>query len=220
MLGSLDMPNVVPAAVRGGLAGLLLALLMLPAVSLLREASAGEFYTYTDEKGIVVMTNSLEQVPKRFRLQAKVTRMKDLPAEAGARTPLPAAEPQDGFDWRSKVGRVMDYLPDTIISGLNKRQSVLLIGGFLAGAVAFGVMIMTRSPAIRFAMKWALMFVGFGVMYALYFTQLETRSAEILGQPDGSAAHPVSLMDRVKIEAAEIEQTQDTRARHLDELTK
>lgn len=216
MLGSMEMPNVVPAAVRGGLAGILFALLIVPAGS----ASAGEFYTYTDEKGIVVMTISLEQVPKRFRLQAKVTRMKDLPVEAGAHAPAPAAEPRDGFDWRSKVGRVMDYLPDTIISGLNKRQSVLLIGGFLAGAVAFGVMIMTRSPAIRFAMKWALMFVGFGVMYALYFTQLETRSAEILGQPDGSAAHPVSLMDRVKIEAAEIEQTQDTRARHLDKLTK
>ncbi len=216
----MQMPNVVPAAVRGGLAGFLLALLMLPAGSLLHEATAGEVYTYTDEKGTVVITDNYKQVAKRFRRQAKVTRMKDLPAEAGARTPAPAAGPRDSFDWRSKVGRVMDYLPDTIISGLNNRQSVLLIGGFLAGAVAFGAMTLTRSPSIRFAMKWVLMLVGFGVMYALYFTQLETRSAEILGQPDGSAAHPVSIMEKVKIEAAEIEQMQDTRARHLDELTK
>ncbi len=220
MLGSREMPNVVPAAVRGGLAGILLAVLLLPAGSLLREATAGEVYTYTDEKGTLVLTDNIKKVPKRFRRQVKVTQVIDVPAEAETRMPAPAAEPRDSFHWRSKLGRLMDYLPDKIMSGLNKRQSVLLIGGFLAGAVAFGVMTLTRSPSIRFAMKWVLMLVGFGVMYALYFTQLESRSAEILGQPDGSAADPVSLMEKVKIEAAEIEQMQDTRARHLDELTK
>ena len=191
-------------------------MLVLSVCSWASGVSASSLYTYVNDDGAVVLTDDLKSVPERYRSRVKVAEFNDEPrTDAGAAVAAILAESTTGGSTRSFI----DRLPDFTISGLSTYQSYVLAGGFLGAVLAFAAMTLTRSPALSFAMKWVLMFMVVGVIYALYFSELKTYGE--LGS-DGTAAssdQPTSVVDRVKGKTKAVEDMQQRRFDRIDSLT-
>ena len=95
-------------------------------------------YTYVDDKGSVVMTDQIKNVPPRFRKQVTTIERKDPPPrvmpEPAARDvvpPAPAPSPSRTVVDEGKKSWSQFFwnaLPNEIVPGLTQYQSVLLIG--------------------------------------------------------------------------------------------
>ena len=177
-------------------------------------ALGGSMYSYVNDEGAVVVTDDLKKVPERYRKRVKVTEGKEQAADKAA-----SFIPQVVSRAQEKVSGWKLPLPDTIMPGFTNYQSAVLIGGFVIAALVFAIMTLSRSPAIKFAMKWALMFVVVGMVYALYFSQLEGLSSEGSQRTGGPTTRPAALLDKVKHKARGIERIQQRRADQVDEMS-
>lgn len=203
--------------------GLLLVLVLgPPAIS-----HAGTVYTYVDDDGTVVMTDRLKSVPPRFRDKVSVIeqqepppRVDPIPVPSAPDVPRAAPAPAAGRAGPAENGNrwsrwFWSALPAEIIPGLTQYQSVLLIGGFITGSVVFAAMMLTRNPALQFALKWALIFVVGGTFYGIYFAELGT-TLSIKGEEQVSG--PRTVLDRVRGTVKEIEERQRERIRQMENM--
>ena len=160
-------------------------------------SSAKQMYSYLNDQGNIVATDDLGQVPVQYRKKVKVTEMTES---------TPSGEHQDHAGEVPKftgiLETVMEWSPDFTISGMSKKQSQWLIGGFLVGTFAAGTLLFSRDPSIKFAMKWVLFLSVVGVAYQLYFTEFG---------PEGA-------VDRFKTKRQDIEQLHQDRTKQIDQL--
>lgn len=203
--------------------GLLLILVLgAPAVSL-----PATVYTYVDDGGTVVMTDRLKNVPPRFRDKVRVIEQNDGPPRESP-APVPAAPDLSPSEPVPSAGRVeaegegtrwseffWNALPDKIVPGLTQYQSVLLIGGFVVGSTVFAAMMLTRNPALQFALKWALIFVAGGTFYGIYFAELGT-TLSVKGEEQ--ITDPRTVLDRVRVKVKEIEERQQQRIQTMEHM--
>lgn len=188
--------------------GLRLCLLLFLLLGAPPVSHGGTVYSYVDDDGTVIMTDRLTQVPPRFRDKVTVLEEGEVPAPSTSRS----ANWGEGTGWSQ---RFWNALPEEIVPGLTQYQSVLLIGGSVIATVVFAAMMLTRNPALQFALKWALIFVAGGTFYGIYFAEL---GADLTPKGEKPITDPRTVVDRVRVKVKEIEARQEERTRQIERL--
>src|SRR5437867_129 len=119
------------------------------------DAQAGKpIYSYIDERGNIVATDRLENIPERYRARVKVTES----VESGK----PSSESGASASARGEdmLVRLIDHLPPTVIPGLSTYQSVMLVGGFLAIVLSYAAGKLTGSAFLRLLSPWVIGFLA------------------------------------------------------------
>jgi hypothetical protein len=150
------------------------------------QADAGQpIYSYMDERGNLVATDRVEDIPERFRSRVKVTEgVGTAPRSGDKRSATP-----DGWAEQTMLA-VIDRLPPRVIPGLSTYQSVMLVGGFLAMLLFYAMAKLTDSPFLRLLMPWAVAFAIFGTLYAMFVSDLSDRvAARWPAKSTGSLVH-------------------------------
>jgi hypothetical protein len=150
-----------------------------------RSRADQSIYSYFDDRGNLVATDRVEDIPERYRNRVKVT---NSVAEAGAprtgSTSRPAAFAED------LLVRLVEQVPADIIPGLTAYQSVVLVAGFLAMLLFFGAGTVTGSPFLRLLMPWAIGFLDLATIYVMFVSELGDKVAARAGSKSkGSLVH-------------------------------
>jgi hypothetical protein len=171
------------------------------------DAAASEIYTYTDDQGNFVASDSLENVPERYRGRAKAREVQD----SGA--PVRPAAPPSGFE--SFLLGLAERLPKVLtIPGTNAFQTIVLVAGGLAAVLMLAGMHLSANPAVRLLMKCMLGFLVVGATYLMYFSDLGERAATASGQPASSG----TFMQKAKDSAKTQEAIHQQRAKEIEAL--
>lgn len=142
-------------------------------------------YSYVDDRGNLVATDRLEDIPARYRSRVKVTERLVQPETPGSRrASTPAAFGED------LLVRLIDRVPSTIIPGLTAYQTVMLGAGFLAILLVYGAGKLTGSPFWRMLMPWAIGFLAVATIYFMFVSDLSDKVAARAGEKSqGSLVH-------------------------------
>jgi hypothetical protein len=171
------------------------------------DAAASEIYTYTDDQGNFVASDSLENVPERYRSRAKAREVQD----SGAA--VRPASPPSGFE--AFLLGLADRLPKALtIPGTNAFQTIVLVAGGLAAVLMLAGMHLSANPAVRLLMKCLLGFLVVGATYLMYFSDLGERAATASGQPASSGTFMQKARDSAKMQEAVHQQ----RAKEIEAL--
>ena len=142
----------------------------------LSDAQAGKpIYSYIDERGNIVATDRLENIPARYRARVKVTESVETEkpsSQNGASSLMSSMRGEGLLFW------LLGHLPPTVIPGLSTYQSVMLIGGFLAIVLFYGAGKLTGSAFLRLLMPWAVGFLGLATLYFMFVSDLGDKVAE------------------------------------------
>ncbi len=172
------------------------------------DAAAAEIYTYTDDKGNFVASDSLGNVPERYRNRAKVREVQD----SSAQSARPAAPPS-GFE--AFLLALAERLPKVLtIPGTNAFQTIVLVAGGLAAVLMLAGMHLSANPAVRLLMKCMLGFLVVGATYLMYFSDMGERAATASGQPAPSGTFMQKARDSAKTQEAVHQQ----RAKEIESL--
>jgi len=140
------------------------------------DARAGQpIYSYIDERGNIVATDRLENIPARYRARVKVTESVETEKslrQNGASSLMASMRGEGLLFW------LIGHLPPTVIPGLSTYQSVMLIGGFLAIVLFYGAGKLTGSAFLRLLMPWAVGFLGLATLYFMFVSDLGDKVAE------------------------------------------
>ena len=151
----------------------------------LMDSQAGKaIYSYVDERGNLVATDRLENIPERYRARVKVTES----VESGK----PSSESGASTSGRGEdmLVRLIDHLPSPLIPGMSTYQSVMFIGGFLAIVLFYGAGKLTGSAFLRLLSPWAIGFLGLATLYFMYVSDLGDKvAARSAAKSDGSLIH-------------------------------
>ena len=153
----------------------------------LMDSQAGKaIYSYVDERGNIVATDRLENIPERYRARVKVTESVESEKPASGASPL-ASTSLRGEDL---LVRLIDHLPSSLIPGMSTYQSVMFIGGFLTIVLFYGAGKLTGSAFLRLLMPWAIGFLGLATLYFMYVSDLGDKvAARSAAKSDGSLIH-------------------------------
>ncbi len=195
---------------RGAMAALAAAVLALSVWCLVPGAEAGTFY-YTKDDGSVVMVDDLKKVPQRYRNRVKEFDDKPARSEGWSGGSIVST-------LREKASGLMDMLQAFKVADRERYQSIVLAVGFVGAVFSFAVMVLSTNPGTKFAMKWVLMFVVVGMIYALYFSELKTYDTVGSDEAGNSSGQRGSLVQRMKAKAKHIEQNQQEHADELSQL--
>jgi hypothetical protein len=172
-------------------------------------------YTYTDQKGQLVVTDRWEAVPPQSR--DRVTVMND--GQPGASAPITRSEPpsrplsfpaQKTID--SVVQRTLDLLPETIIPGLTAYQSLVMVVGCLAMILLYALARLTGSQFLSLLLPWGLGFLMLGTVYAMFIASDGIKRA-------GSTQRSGSLVDLYTTQGQKIQTLHEDRARQIDQAS-
>lgn len=181
---------------------LTLALAWLPAVGL-----AETLYSYVDDKGNVVMTNSWDTIPEKYRARAKVTQGPDGPlleltdkapsVSLKTITPTPSspAEAPPSATSASRSG---------FIPGLDSTQSLVVVAG-LVGVVMFATLKLTSNATLKVLMKWMLVLLVLGTTAKVYFAQIDPGAGG-------------ELIKKVQGAAGALQRTQEGKAKDIERM--
>lgn len=144
-------------------------------------------YSYVDDRGNLVATDRLENVPPRYRARVKVTdsvESEKPSTELGASSLVPSLRGEGLLIW------LIDRLPPALIPGMSTYQSVMLIGGFLAMVLFYGAGKLTGSAFLRLLMPWAIGFLGLATLYFMFVSDLGDKvAARSASKSSGSLIH-------------------------------
>ncbi|MGH7260629.1 MAG: DUF4124 domain-containing protein [Nitrospiraceae bacterium] len=172
------------------------------------DAAASKIYSYTDDQGNFVASDSLENVPERYRGRAKVREVQD----SGAPDVRPTAPPS-GFE--AFLLALAERLPKVLtIPGTNAFQTIVLVAGGLAAVLMLAGMHLSANPAVRLLMKCMLGFLVVGAMYLMYFSDMGERATTASGQPASSGTFMQKARDSAKTQEAIHQQ----RAKEIESL--
>ncbi len=174
------------------------------------DAAASKIYSYTDDQGNFVASDSLENVPERYRSRAKEREVQD----SGPPAPdVRAAAPPSGFE--AFLLALAERLPKVLtIPGTNAFQTIVLVAGALAAVLMLAGMHLSANPAVRLLMKCMLGFLVVGAAYLMYFSDLGERAATGSGQPASSGTFMQKARDSAKTQEAIHQQ----RAKEIESL--
>ena len=153
-------------------------------VELIDSQAGKPIYSYIDERGNIVATDRLENIPERYRARVKVTES----VESGK----PSSESGASASVRGEdmLVRLIDHLPPTLIPGMSTYQSVIFIGGFLAIVLFYGVGKLTGSAFLRLLSPWAIGFLGLATLYFMFVSDLGDKvAARSASKSSGSLIH-------------------------------
>jgi len=154
----------------------------------LMDSWAGKpIYSYVDERGNIVATDRLENIPERYRARVKVTESVESgtpSSQSGAASLVSSMRGEGPLLW------LIDRLPPTMIPGMSTYQSVMLIGGFLAIVLFYGAGKLTGSAFLRLLMPWAVGFLALATVYFMFVSDLGDKvAARSAAKSDGSLIH-------------------------------
>ncbi len=174
------------------------------------DAAASKIYSYTDDRGNFVASDSLEGVPERYRSRAKEREVQD----SGPPAPdVRAAAPPSGFE--AFLLALAERLPKALtLPGTNAFQTIVLVTGGLAAVLMLAGMHLSANPAVRLLMKCLLGFLVVGATYLMYFSDLGERAATASGQPASSGTFMQKARDSAKTQEAVHQQ----RAKEIESL--
>ncbi len=142
--------------------------------------SAKTIYTYVDDAGTTHYTNRLASVPNRYRSRVQEMDAVTPEADPTATTtiadnltlpPVYQEEPSAGL-WFEGLPSVAMPVPSRFQLGVGLSSLVLIIGAVVAHGVS-------RNPMVRFMLKVAVTLLLVGTFYAMYFSGLNERIAEL-----------------------------------------
>ena len=174
------------------------------------DAAASKIYSYTDDHGNFVASDSLDNVPERYRSRAKEREVQD----SGPPAPdVRASMPPSGF--AAFMLALAERLPKALtLPGTNAFQTIVLIAGGLAAALMLAGMHLSENPAVRLLMKCMLGFLVVGATYLMYFSDMGERAATASGQPASSGTFMQKARDSAKTQEAVHQQ----RAKEIESL--
>jgi len=189
-----------------------------------READASRMYTYTDDRGTFVATDSLENVPPKYRARVKELAVQDSRPHALVQ-PIrpPEIGPPSRASLESPVSGLVDRFPKSLtIPGLTPGQSMGAIGGVLVGALAIVAMLLSGNPFAQVSAKLLLKFlvpaVLVGAITVLYFSYLISVSDPTApGANQGTSSVDVFQKARESVKAQEAAHQQ--RMKTIDSLS-
>lgn len=153
------------------------------------ESQAGKpIYSYVDERGNIVATDRLENIPERYRARIKVTESADSekPSSQSGAPPLASTS----LRGEGLLFWLIDHLPPNMIPGMSTYQSVMLIGGFLAMMLFYGAGKLTGSAFLRLLSPWAVGFLGLATLYFMFVSDLGDKvAARSTTKSSGSLIH-------------------------------
>jgi hypothetical protein len=173
------------------------------------DAAASKIYSYTDDQGNFVASDSLENVPERYRSRAKEREVQDsgLPAQDAR-----SAAPPSGFG--AFLLALAERLPKALtLPGTNAFQTIVLVAGGFAAVLMLAGMYLSANPAVRLLMKCMLGFLVVGATYLLYFSDLGERAATASGQPASG-----TFMQKARDSAKTQEAIHQQRAKEIESL--
>jgi len=174
-------------------------------------AQSGQpIYSYMDERGNLVATDRLDDIPERYRSAIKVT-------EGIAVTPRSGDKRGSlKVDWSEQgLLDLIDRLPPGIIPGLSTYQSVMVIGGLLAMLLFYGAAKLADSAFLRLLMPWAVGFIAFATIYTMFVSDLSDKVAA--HSPDKSTG---SLVHRFSEKGKFIGDQEQKHLKRIDESTR
>lgn len=174
------------------------------------DAAASKIYSYTDDQGNFVASDSLENVPERYRSRAKEREVQD----SGPPAPdIRAAVPPSGFE--AFMLALAQRLPKVLtLPGTNAFQTIVLIAGSLAAVLMLAGMHLSDNPAVRLLMKCMLGFLVVGAAYLMYFSDMGERATTASGQPASSG----TFMQKARGSAKTQEAVHQQRAKEIESL--
>lgn len=174
------------------------------------DAAASKIYSYTDDQGNFVASDSLENVPERYRSRAKEREVQD----SGPPAPdVRAAAPPSGVE--AFLLALAERLPKALtLPGTNALQTIVLIAGGLAAVLMLAGMHLSDNPAVRLLMKCMLGFLVVGATYLMYFSDMGERAATASGQPASSG----TFMQKARGSAKTQEAVHQQRAKEIESL--
>lgn len=174
------------------------------------DAAASKIYSYTDDQGNFVASDSLENVPERYRSRAKEREVQD----SGPPAPdIRAAVPPSGFE--AFVLALAKRLPKVLtLPGTNAFQTIVLMAGGLAAVLMLAGMHLSDNPAVRLLMKCMLGFLVVGAAYLMYFSDMGERATTASGQPASSG----TFMQKARGSAKTQEAVHQQRAKEIESL--
>lgn len=155
-------------------------------VGLIDSRAGKAIYSYVDERGNLVATDRLENIPERYRARVKVTEGVESEKPASGASPLASAS----LRGEDLLVPLIAYLPPSLIPGLSTYKSVMLIGGFLAMVLFYGAGKLTGSAFLRLLSPWAVGFLALATLYFMFVSDLGDRvAARSAARSDGSLIH-------------------------------
>lgn len=168
------------------------------------------FYTYVDERGHLVATDRLEEIPPRYRDRVTVRERAGAPAGARESTAswldfrLPTME--------QLLYRVIDRLPARVIPGLSTYQSVILIGGILLIVLFYAAGKLTKGAFWRLLMPWGIGITAVMTLYYMFISDLGNKVAA--RDPAKSTG---SILNIYKRKSQHISEQQQQRLQEFDQ---
>ncbi len=204
---------MVMAKTKLNLIGWMLFLVTGSLCSWLPFGEAKSMYVYVNDKGISVMTDSVDHIPKKYRKSVHVFEMPEeselhepvQEVEAVSQEEEPIFEPED-------LSNVFDTIPSI---NMNK-QTLMLVGGGLVILASFVTMMFSRNIAMKFAMKWVLMLAIVGTGYGWYFSSMGLGGIlENTGQGEDG---PKPVLEQVRDETQRAEHMQQQKIQALEKI--
>jgi len=174
------------------------------------DAGASMIYTYTDEKGNFVATDSLANVPPKYRARVKVREVQDSGPSAPVQETKPETVSSSQSSLQSFASWLTEYFPKSLtIPGLTPGQSMGVIGGMLVGALTIVAMLLSGNPFANVFAKLFLKFVlpllavgAISALYLSYLSQIGDPSATGSGQRGSSGNVFQKAQESVKAQEA------------------
>jgi len=176
------------------------------------DALAGNpVYTYVDDRGNMVATDRVENVPPRYRDRVKVT------GEAGGRAALretgsEAVRSISSVTTEGVLYAVIDRLPARVIPGLSTYQSVILIAGFLAMMLFHAAGKLSGEPVWRLFMPWAIGITAVLTVFYMFVSDLSNKVAA--RYPTKSTG---SIINNFRAKSEDISEQKQRRLKEFDQ---
>jgi hypothetical protein len=192
---------------------LLVAVALLVWSGVLDGHAGKPMYTYVDDRGNLVATDRIENVPPRYRDRVKVTGDAGGPA-ALRETASEAVRSVSSVTKEGVLYAVIDRLPARVIPGLSTYQSVILIVGFLAMILFYGAGKLTGGTFWRVFMPWA---IGITAVLTLFYMFVSDLSNQVAARyPTKSTG---SIIKNFQAKSQDISEQKQRRLKEFDQKT-
>jgi len=138
-----------------------LSLCLLTLVAMIEVQAAGTLYSYTDDKGVKVITDNFDRIPIQYR--ASVITVPQEPEQRRSRIPTAG---QLGAWLNDQLGVSGKHGFD--IPGMSPKQDEILTYAGALALLSLIAMNLSRSQGIRFLAMWCLIMLLIGTPVLLY----------------------------------------------------
>jgi hypothetical protein len=142
---------------------------------------AKPLYSYTDEKGMRIITDNYNQIPPSYR--ARVTTVEQ--------------ESDNSVGEIERVGEFVGSAKGFVVAvpGMSYQQSKIITYASLFGLLCLVAMNLTRSEAIRALALWCLVLIGIGAPVLIYIADdgaaavMKNKAAEVQQKQQDRLSH-------------------------------